>query len=302
MKNLKDYYQILLIGFVNWVETLGYSNSIQTASKAITGDFLMFLQSSSVKEISLVKLANTERYLEQLKVRENRRLGGGLTGAYINKHISILKLFGKFLMNVHGVYLPVKMQYLSQEKTETAVLTVEEVKSLFEATDETVLGYRDRMMLAVYYGCGLRRTEGVKLTVRDVLLHERVLIVRSPKNKVERKVPIATSMFPYFYAWLVEVRPYLLVGRTNKLFLTVDGAGLKRGESLYLRLKYLQDVCDSDSIKYKDIGLHTLRHSIATHLLHNGMKLSFIQRFLGHSTRDSTAIYTHIEKKYSNGL
>ena len=80
-----------------------------------------------------------------------------------------------------------------------------------------------------------------------------------------------------------------------------------QGQSLLLRLKYLQYYSDSIALKEKEIGLHTLRHSIATHLLQAGMKLETISRFLGHSSLESTQTYTHLagmenlkEQAYNN--
>ena len=74
------------------------------------------------------------------------------------------------------------------------------------------------------------------------------------------------------------------------------------GNTLYVRLKLLQQQIENPELQSKNVGLHTLRHSIATHLLQNGMELQKIQRFLGHSSLESTQIYTHLIEKDNGEL
>jgi integrase/recombinase XerD len=81
--------------------------------------------------------------------------------------------------------------------------------------------------------------------------------------------------------------------KTEALFLGYYGKRVT-GQSLLLRLKYLQHQTEDLDLTEKEIGLHTLRHSIATHLLQAGMKLEYIARFLGHGSLESTQIYTHL--------
>ncbi|MEM6644519.1 MAG: tyrosine-type recombinase/integrase [Bacteroidota bacterium] len=94
--------------------------------------------------------------------------------------------------------------------------------------------------------------------------------------------------------WVYDYRPQLVSdSRSGSLFIGRVGNPMK-GSSLYARLKMLQLSTESLELQQKELGLHTLRHSIATHLLANGMELQKIQRFLGHSSLESTQIYTHL--------
>src|SRR5690606_18809681 len=97
--------------------------------------------------------------------------------------------------------------------------------------------------------------------------------------------------------WIFDYRPLLHKdSRSGPLFINYVGKPML-GNSLYRRLKLLQLQTEDPHLQNKTIGLHTLRHSIATHLRQNGMELFKIQRFLGHSSLESTQIYTHLIDK-----
>ncbi|MEO1076147.1 MAG: tyrosine-type recombinase/integrase, partial [Bacteroidota bacterium] len=174
-------------------------------------------------------------------------------------------------------------------------------------------GLRDRAMLAVYYGSGLRRTEGVRLDLADVLtttsaggrVHPNraaMLYVRhgkaAPKSGAprERYVPLAGGTARDLHAYLDEARSRLLGGRDTTAFFVSQRGRRISGQGLLLRLQRLQARAarSTPSLAGKTIGLHTLRHSIATHLLEAGMPLEEIARFLGHRSLESTQRYTHL--------
>ena len=183
-------------------------------------------------------------------------------------------------------------------------LTQEEIKQLFEATNqETVhpkqeaFNARDKAMLVVFYACGLRRREGSSLEVDDLNFDRRILHVRKGKNYKERLVPFSKSSSKILQEWIYDYRPQLIKSQKDgKLFISMFGKAMTGG-SLYTRLKKLILLVDNPDLQQKEVGLHTLRHSIATHLLENGMELQKIQRFLGHSSLESTQIYTHLIDK-----
>ncbi len=154
-------------------------------------------------------------------------------------------------------------------------------------------------MLVVFYGCGLRRREGSSLGVDDVNFDRRIVHVRKGKNYKERLVPFSKSSSKILQEWIYDYRAKMIKdNKVGALFIARGGSPLTGG-SLYGRLKKLVLFVDNPSLQKKEIGLHTLRHSIATHLLQNGMDLQKIQRFLGHSSLESTQIYTHLIEKQS---
>src|SRR5690606_25760335 len=110
----------------------------------------------------------------------------------------------------------------------------------------------------------------------------------------ERLVPINKTALKYLQGYAYDHRPEILNGnKSSALFISIK---LKRmsGQMMLLRLKYLQHQTENLELIDKEIVLHTLRHSIATHLLQAGMKLEGIARLLGHSSLESTQIYTHL--------
>ena len=148
------------------------------------------------------------------------------------------------------------------------------------------LGSRDEVMLALYYGCGLRRSEAVALN-RDDLTGDK-LRVKTSKNNKPRLVPMSSRVIEAISDWQSNYRScFVRIDRpTNALLLSERGRRIT-GQSLMLRLKAL---CKEAEIQ--PLTLHGLRHSVATHLLAAGMPLTSVSRFLGHSTLDSTQIYT----------
>ena len=149
-------------------------------------------------------------------------------------------------------------------------------------------------MLSIFYGCGLRRNEGVNVDVGDINFDRSILHVRKGKNYKERLVPIGKTSLKYLQEYIYDHRPEIVQGnKSEALFISMKARRMD-GQTMLLRLKYLQHQTENEDLIEKEIGLHTLRHSIATHLLQAGMELESIARFLGHSTLESTQIYTHL--------
>jgi len=153
---------------------------------------------------------------------------------------------------------------------------------------------RDRAMLAIFYGCGLRRNEGVHVDVGDINFDRSILHVKKGKQYKERLMPISKTALKHLQEYVYDPRGELLKGsKSEALFISLRAQRID-GQTLQLRLNHLQDRSNSTTLQEKEIGLHTLRHSIATHLLQAGMPLESISRFLGHSSLESTQIYTHL--------
>ena len=149
-------------------------------------------------------------------------------------------------------------------------------------------------MLELYYSCGLRRREGVQLNVKDIDLYNRRLHVKHGKGYKERIVPFTDQTASYFRDYLQNFHNRVVQKGELGFLLNLKGKRIT-GQSLLIRLKKLQTQNNSQGLMNKTIGLHTLRHSIATHLLHGGMELNYIQQFLGHASLESTQIYTHLK-------
>ena len=146
--------------------------------------------------------------------------------------------------------------------------------------------YELKLIFALYYGCGLRRSEGYNLRMDDIDFDRKTVFVKQGKNYKDRVVPMNDGVYNALQDYIYNFRHKLKLNHT-RLF-------IYKGYVQNERLKHLINFCNDENIKTKRITLHILRHSIATHLLQNGMKLENIALFLGHGNLDSTQIYTHL--------
>ena len=153
---------------------------------------------------------------------------------------------------------------------------------------------RDRAILEVLYGCGLRVSELCGLDLREVLLDEEVLRVLGKGSK-ERVVPIMGSAARVMGEYLESWRPVLAEGHvpTSAVFLNARGGRISR--------QSVHAICERYGRIYaKREGLHphTLRHSFATHMLEGGADLRVVQELLGHASISTTQLYTHVDRTH----
>lgn len=170
-----------------------------------------------------------------------------------------------------GKYLPV-------------VLSVEEVCAILKAAPNE----RDRAILEVLYGCGLRVSEVCSLKISEVYLKDMFVKVMGKGSK-ERLVPMAPSTASAIMDYL-SVRPESNAGCEDVLFLNRFGRALSR-VAVFKMVKSVALVAGVD----KNLSPHTFRHSFATHLIENGADLRVVQEMLGHESILTTEIYTHVD-------
>lgn len=286
-------YKILIQGFEKWLKTLEYAESTVYASTNYLRDFFIYLQKSGIVELQEISKTVIEIYNEHLQTRQNKKQAGSLSQNYIISNINALKRFVRYLQVTGKPVFEISLKIpIEKEKLNQTVLTRTEVKALYNACSNDALGLRDRAMLAVYYGCGLRRSEGISLDVSDVLIKEKLLYVQKGKGYRERYVPMSEAVKEDLENYINVARSSLLsceLMKQQALLLSFRGRRMD-GNSLIMRLKALLKAAGIN----KAVGLHTLRHSIATHLLQSGMSLESVSRFLGHQSLESTQIYTHL--------
>jgi len=310
-------YRYLEQSFKEWLDILGYAESTVYYLPLNVREFLYYLEQQGCTQIKQLDNQHIKNYYEKLKERSNQRRGGGLSGAHLNKHLQALRKFTDYLREVGRMEVPALAFKNELSAHRIIYLTEEEISQLFKATYQRPPGRRimsevkieaiqarDRAMLSVYYGCGLRRNEGVSLDVDDIHFDQGLsasqaglVHVRKGKGHKERLVPVSKTSLKHLQYYIYDHRPYLTMGsKISALFISYNHVKRMQGQGLLLRLKYLQHQTENPELIEKEVGLHTLRHSIATHLLAAGMKLESISRFLGHSSLESTQIYTHLQQ------
>lgn len=302
-------YRYLEQSFKEWLDIQGYAPITVYNLPHQIRELLHYSETQGITHIKQLTTQDIEAYYQHLKQRGNQRRGGGLSNAHLNKHIQAIRKFTEYLRKVGRLDLPNPNLDNEQAERKITFLTEQEIKLLFEATrnvyqsdkrndsPETIaaLQSRDRVMLAIFYGCGLRRNEGINVDLGDINFDRAILHVRKGKNYKERFVPISKTNLKHLTEYIYDHRPELLRGRKSEaLFIGCRHTARMHSQTLVISLKRLQHHTQDSDLQEKEIGLHTLRHSIATHLLKAGMKLDNIQQFLGHSSLDSTQIYTHL--------
>lgn len=288
--------------FKEWLDILGYSPSALYGLPRHVHELFYYLEQCNVNHIKQLTVQHIRDYYKELKNRENQVYGGGLSNAYLNKHLQALYKFADYLRQSGKIVLPgIGIEWEADDTAEITVITPTEIKLLYKATggynintELEPFNARDRAMLTIYYGCGLRRNEGYHLNIPDINFDRRILRVRKGKNYKERLVPFNKTNSNYLQEYLYDWRPLIVKDKKDDAFFISQRGVRMNTQSMAIRLKILQQRTDDITLQQKNVRLHVLRHSIATHLLQNGMELEKIARFLGHSSLESTQIYTHL--------
>lgn len=173
-------------------------------------------------------------------------------------------------------------------------LSREEIGRLLDAPpDDTDLGLRDRAMLEMMYGAGLRASEVITIGVGQVQFQVGCLMVRGKGNK-ERIVPLHQIALDRLTAWLEGPRSRLLTGKkpVEQVFVNARGGPLSRMGLWKILDKHVKAAGITTHV-----SPHTLRHTFATHLLEGGADLRSVQMMLGHADISTTQVYTHVTTK-----
>jgi integrase/recombinase XerD len=283
---------VLAQSFEKWLKTLEYAESTVYLSVRYINDFFFYLKSKDITSLEQIEAKTITGYYKYLQTRTQKKQTGGLSQNYIVSNINAIKRFSKYLQVTGKGNLEITLQTQVNKETAKTILNQEEIKAMYQATDNTDFGLRDRAILGIYYGCGLRRSEGTALDVKDIMYKERLVYVRGGKGYKERYVPMTERVKGDLLDYIFLIRDK--VKRHNQsteeaLFLSERGKRLCGGQVL----ERIHKLAQAAGIT-KAIGIHALRHSIATHLLQSGMTLEEVSRFLGHSSLESTQIYTHL--------
>ena len=302
MKQLNDEYK-------TWLQTLGFAASTVKSLPQYTAEMLQYFEQNRITTVNQTCAEHSRSITSEAiktfffhwKKRKNKRTGAGLSQNHIRVGVLAINNFIKFLKLAKNHNINLKLEREKIQNKIPQVLTLQEIQAIYETTYNNTrrvntesYGQRDRAMLAVYYGCGLRRSEGINLVLSDILTEKKLLYVRKGKGSKERFVPIAEKglqdieeYLQHGRKWFLKLRQKQNKPQTEYFFINMDG---KPMQSFTARIRQLAE----DAGISKHISLHTFRHSIATHLLQNGMEIENIKKFLGHASLESTQIYTHI--------
>lgn len=273
-------------------------------------EFFHYLETKGYQTLEYITTKRVSEYYEYLSNRKNQRRSGALSNAALNKHQQALKLFLKYLKKKKQV-LTFGVHLKSEKSTSITlkdILSVEEVMELFAACDYSHsskhIRLRDKAILTLMYSCGLRTHQVVGLDLKDVDFDKGRLMIRSGSQKKKRNQPyqvLLPNQMKILDDFMNLSRPLFYHAEyCDSLFVNKNG-GRMLGKSHRNRLQAIIRATENEDLMEKKIAPHNLRHSIATHLLLNGMPFQKVSEFLGHTSLESTQIYTHLVEQINAG-
>lgn len=269
--------------FRRYLQAVGYSKVYQERILTSLARFSKWQEKQGIKDLSQTTRKELKAYHEYLNNRPNERLSGGLSSATIYNYLAHLSVFfsyeqqvGKRLINPMSNYPLPKI-----EKVSKAILTQAQIQDLYNHCKTL----KETCLLDIYYGLDLRRSEGEKIQLQDIDLKNSCLYVPKGKGGKGRTMPLTSSIQEHFKAYILTERSRVQVSA----FLLNQQQTALRGDSALKLLKRLLVHADLP----RTITLHSLRHSIATHLIQEGMPLEQVRDYLGHAHLESTQHYIH---------
>ena len=261
-----------LLAFKSYMHYRRYSpNTIKTYTESLE-IFFRFFQNRALESLTIEDI---------IDFNNDYILKKNLSASYQNQVINAIKLFyrNRFnrAMEVDFIQRP------RREKRLPNVLSKKEIKAILEAPTNL----KHRAMISLIYACGLRRSELLNLTLKDIHSDRNLLFIRQSKGKKDRVVPISMKL-------IAMLRDYYKAFKPKTWLFEGQIAGEKYSERS-IQLVLNQSV--SKAKINKQVSLHWLRHSYATHLLESGTDLRYIQELLGHSSSKTTEIYTHVSTR-----
>jgi integrase/recombinase XerD len=302
---MNTHYKILAEQYAHYFDTLGYNAKTRKRYTGIIMQFFEWLEANNIPRISLLHHRQMQAYFDFVQISKSQKTKQAYSIVHLNDIFFGVDKLCQFLhdMGMSNVPTPpnYRIKHNQQQETidNTIPFSIEEIKQLQQAIPNTYVNfnfaerqtkqYELRLIFALCYGCALRRMEAYNLTANDIDFDRKVLFVQQGKNYKDRFVPLNDNVCSTLKDYIYNFRNLLKLPH-NRLF--VHSLPI-----LHKSLKEVQQATQNEEIKSKRLYLHLLRHSMATHLLQNGMDIESISKFLGHSSLISTQVYTHIVNK-----
>jgi integrase/recombinase XerD len=275
--------------FVKYLQAIGYSKASCNTFRTGIKEFLSWIENKNIP-IEQVEESDIESFYEYLQHRPSATTGGALSESRITLHMYTLKLFFQHLQDTEQIEInPLgSLDYTSDYKrTRENLLSVEDIEKLYHECETA----KQKAILGIIYGCGLRRQEAVKLNAKDIHFKTGMLYVREGKGGRKRIIPISKTVLNDLKDYYFNERPgEINYKREIEAFMINRHGARMQGDSYNSEIKKLI----SKARLNKQITLHHFRHAIATHLIESGMKTEHVKDFLGHQSIETTQTYTHL--------
>lgn len=278
MQNLHNEY---IENYKTYLQELGYSKSSVNMLPACVKEFLTYINATEVKELNQGQIQSFYEYLQN---RKHKRKDEALSESFINHNIYSLKVFFSWLEQTGQIkYNPISNLKFKRPKVNTREpLSKKEITELFESA----INSKEIAILHLFYSCGLRRTEAENINTSDIHFSKNLLYVREGKGAKRRVIPINEGIKKALENYYNKEREKI----SEDIFMFNRNKQRMKGDQYNRILKMILQRTEIN----KEITLHHLRHSIATHLLENGLSIEFVRDFLGHSHLEATQIYAKV--------
>lgn len=266
----------------------GYSKSSVDNLPSHVREFLHFSESNYKCILDEIGPADIQSYYQYLCKRPNKTRSGGLSSVMLTHHIYALRVFFSWLVRLEAIeFDPLTgLDFPRPKYRKRIACSVEEVRRMFDMAGSLT----DKALLALFYGCGLRRSEAYRLDRQDIDLNNNRLIVRKGKLGKRRELPLNGSVKAHLQQYIHHGRgQYLRYDHPDgQKALIVSTIGKRMsGSTMAKHISALGIKAHVDGPVFP----HRLRHSIATHLKDRGMPMKLIQQFLEHNSLDVTELY-----------
>ena len=276
--NIKDAIE----DFINYcVFEKGLSDKTKESYENDLKVYSEFLKENNIEDIENIK---SDHIKDFLKARENEET------TTIAHNLTVIKNFHTYLLKENITKNNVS-EFIERPKLKKALpktLSIEDVDKLLNIELKTPFDYRNKAMLELMYGCGLRVSELISIELNDIDMVNCLIRVYGKGSK-EREIPLGEYAIHYLQEYISRRELLLKKKPCTKLFLNNHGQGMTR-QGFF---KNLKEILKEKGLN-PEVSPHTLRHSFATHLINQGADLRSIQEMLGHSDISTTKIYTKV--------
>jgi integrase/recombinase XerD len=299
-------YQSEAKEFYDYLKVIGYHAKSCRAKYRHLTEFFSFMESRSIFDLQAIAPCDVTAFYRYLQSRESRRDGGRrLSERFVCRFMRCVQTYFGYALDRGKISVhPASHLRMRDRRSQSVrrVFTQEEIRELYRAAQTL----QERAILHIAYGCGLRVSEISDLNVEDIRPAEKMVVVRCGKMGKRRLIPVNDRISADLQAFIfsderkneladsgrnADTAAYLFYDRTGERMQkwTLN----KRLKEMLGRTAFGKCLTKEELVK---IGVHTLRHSIASHLLENGMKTEQVRQFLGHSHIETTEIYTHVRQ------
>lgn len=295
---LNTNYKTLVDAYAQYLQTLGFASATVYNYPRFIITFLLYLQNKNTTHIKQLTQTHIYSYFTHLENTAGKRTNKAFSTSHLNTQFFAIDKFLEFLhtMGMDNAPLPTKYTVEQQAQKQVVVLSTEQIHILYNTipllfTNYTMAKREQRqacvsLMLNLCYGCGLRRSEAINLKIQHINFDTKTIHVVQGKFYKDRLVPMNETIYKALQAFVYNHRRSINKKRAEYIYPF-------KSKALAEALIYLVDNCNNATIQQLNPTLHSLRHSLATHLLQKGMNINNIAKLLGHSSLQSTQLYTH---------